>query len=111
MEFALYQRMTAHGTLTEIASDIPDAWFALASTLNWMHAEALLVEALGVSFGSARTFYQRVQKRALSDPQLNSVCEQLLFSLHQLAALKAIAAVPNKADVARVGIVAWYYSI
>jgi hypothetical protein len=52
-----------------------------------------------------------VQRRSLSDRELNSVCEQLLFALHQLASLRALAAVENKADVARIGIMAWYYGV
>lgn len=108
---SLYARMREHGTLTETPKDIPDAVFALPSTLNWMKALAILTTELGVDFQNARTFYQRVQRRDLAEPQLNSVFEQLLFSLNQLAALRALTAVPNKADVARVGIVTWYYGV
>jgi hypothetical protein len=103
--------MRNHGTLTEIPKDIPDSTFALPSTLNWMRAEAILVEDNGINFRSARTFYNRVQRNDLSEPQLNSVLEQLLFSLNQIAALRGMALVSNKADVARVGIVTWYYGI
>ena len=39
------------------------------------------------------------------------MCEQLLFVLNQIAALQALSAAPNKADVARTAIVAWYYCI
>lgn len=42
---------------------------------------------------------------------MNSVFEQLLFALNQIAALRGLSQVPNKADVARVGIVTWYYGI
>lgn len=108
---SLYKRMREHGTLTEPPGDIPDAPFALASTVNWMHANAILVSGLGVTFTAARAFYQRVQRKPFTEPQLNSVLEQLLFSLNQIAALRALAAAPNKADVARVGIVAWYYAV
>ncbi|TPG52051.1 hypothetical protein [Sphingomonas glacialis] len=108
---SLYSRMREHGTLTEAPRDIPDAVFALPSTLNWMRAQAILVTELSVDFRSARTFYQKVQRKDLPERQLNSVLEQLLFSLNQIAALKALATVPNKADVARVGIVTWYYGV
>lgn len=108
---SLYARMRAYGTLAEPAKEVPDAVFALPSTLNWMRGEAILVESSNVDFASARAFYQRVQRKDLSPPQLNSVCEQLLFTLHQIAALAALSSVPNKADVARVGIVAWYYGV
>lgn len=111
MNQSLYARMRTHGTLTETPQDIPDTVFALPSTLNWMKAEAILVTELGVTFQSAREFYKRVQKRDLSEREVNSVCEQLLFSLNQIAALRGLATVPNKADVARVGIVTWYYGV
>jgi len=107
----LYARMRTYGTLTETPQDVPDAVFALPSTLNWMKAEAILVSGLGVNFLSAKDFYKRVQRRDVTEPQANSICEQLLFSLNQIAALRGLATVPNKADVARVGIVTWYYGI
>src|SRR5690606_15689623 len=103
--------MRAHGTLTETPEEIPDAVFALPSTLNWMRAKAILVTDRSLKFSTARTFYQRVQRKDLTEPQLNSVFEQLLFSLNQIAALRGLATVPNKADVARVGIVTWYYGV
>jgi len=108
---SLYTRMRTHGTLTETPEEIPDAVFALPSTLNWMRAEAILVSAYGLNFSAAQAFYEQVQRKELSERQLNSIFEQLLFSLHQIAALRGIATVPNKADVARVGIVTWYYGI
>jgi hypothetical protein len=43
-DFSLYARMHQHGTLTEKASDIPDAIFALPSTIHWMRALAVLVD-------------------------------------------------------------------
>jgi hypothetical protein len=103
--------MRTHGTLTEAPEEIPDAVFSLRSTLNWMRAEAILVSDCALDFSTAQAFYGRVQRKELSERQLNSVFEQLLFSLHQIAALRGTAAVPNKADVARVGIVTWYYGV
>jgi hypothetical protein len=109
--FSLYQRMREHGTLGETPGDVPDARFTLPSTINWMRALAILVKELKLDFASARDAYAQVRRRALSERELNSVCEQLLFALHQLAALRAIATVENKADVARIGIMAWYYGV
>ena len=106
---SLYTRLRTHGTLAEAPGDIPDAVFALPSTLHWMRAEAILVRELDVNFGTARHTYRTVQRRAMTDREANSVFEQLLFSLNQIAALRALNAAPNKADVARVGIVTWYY--
>jgi hypothetical protein len=34
--------MLAHGTLTEAPSDVPDARFALPSTIHWMRALPIL---------------------------------------------------------------------
>lgn len=110
-DFSLYTRMQEHGTLAEKPSDIPDARFALPSTIHWMRALAILVEDIGLDFKTAKKFYANVQRRQLSDREINSVCEQLLFALHQLASLQAISDVKNKADVARIGIVAWYYGV
>lgn len=108
---SLYARMREHGTLTETPAEIPDAVFALPSTLNWMRAQAILIAECGVNFRAAKAFYQKVQRKDLTEPQINSVLEQLLFSLNQIAALRAMSSVPNKADVARVGIVTWYYGV
>lgn len=88
---SLYTRMRTHGTLTETPEEIPDAVFALPSTLNWMRAEAILVLDRSLNFSAAQTFYTRVQRKELTEQQLNSVFEQLLFSLHQIAALRGIA--------------------
>lgn len=109
-DFSLYQRFTTQGTLSE-PGEVPDPRFALPSTVNWMHALAVLVESNGVRFSSALSFYGRVAKRAFTPQEENSIFEQLLFSLHQLSALEALRQIPCKADVARVGIVAWYYGI
>jgi hypothetical protein len=109
-DFSLYQRFTTQGTLSE-PDEVPDPRFALPSTVNWMHALALLVKSDGVHFNGALSLYGRVAKRTFSSKEENTIFEQLLFSLHQLSALEALRQIPCKADVARVGIVAWYYGI
>lgn len=110
-DFSLYKRMREHGTLAETPEDIPDARFALPSTINWMRALAILVKELNLSFSTAVRAYGAVQRRSMPDRDLNTVCEQMLFTLNQLASLRAIANVENKADVARIGIMAWYYGV
>jgi len=110
-DFSLYKRMREHGTLAETPQDIPDARFALPSTINWMRALAILVKELDLSFSTAVRAYGAVQRRSMPDRDLNTVCEQMLFTLHQLASLRSIAKVDNKADVARIGIMAWYYGV
>jgi hypothetical protein len=108
--FSLYRRFTEQGTLSE-PNGLPDPRFALPSTVNWMHALATIVMDQMVDFSSASSFYKTVGKRTFSQQEENSIFEQLLFSLHQLSAIEALRSIPCKSDVARVGIVAWYYGI
>ena len=108
--FSLYNRFTTQGTLSD-PDEVPDPRFALPSTVNWMRALAILVQARGLNFASASTFYSSVQKRVGTPQEENTVFEQLLFAVHQLSALEALRSSTSKADVARVGIVAWYYGI
>lgn len=110
-DFSLYARMREHGTLAEPASEIPEARFALPSTIHWMRALAILTRANAIGFASGRLLYATVQKRPMAAREVNSACEQLLFALHQIAALRALSKAENKADVARIGIMAWYYGI
>lgn len=108
--FSLYNRFTTQGTLTD-PEEVPDPLFALPSTVNWMRALALLVQDRGVTYASASSFYVNVQKRVSTPQQENTIFEQLLFSVHQLSALSALRTSTSNADIARVGIVAWYYGI
>ncbi len=106
----LYTRIVQVGTLSE-PNGVPDPQFALPSTVNWMRALAALVHYHGVSFGSASSRYAHVSVRKASAHEENTIFEQLLFALHQCSAVQALKAVPSKADISRVGIVAWYYGI
>lgn len=108
-DFSLFGRFSEFGTLSE--TDFPESRFALASTINWMRALAILVAEEEVSYSSARSFYKKTQKIHMEEARLNSVYEQTLFALHQISSLKAISTAPNKADVSRLGIIAWYYGI
>lgn len=109
-EFSAYHRIVGHGTLSE-PKGAPDPQFALPSTANWMRALALLVSDDGSSFKEAAKTYSRVQKRQMTAYEENSIFEQMIFAAHQLSALEAMKSVPRSADVARVGIVTWYYGI
>ena len=111
MTKSLYDRLSTDGTISETPQDIPDPKFALPSTIHWMRALAILVAELGLDFPAAEKFYSHVAVRALPPREMNTVFEQLLFALNQIAALRAIGAAPNKADVARIAIVTWYYGI
>src|SRR3546814_1643284 len=70
---SLYKRLRRFGTLTESPNDIPDAVFALPSTIHWIRALAILVDDRAVAFQSARIFYGKVQKREMDDRTLNTV--------------------------------------
>lgn len=106
----LYKRIVETGTLTE-RGGVPNPQFALPSTINWMRAIALLVLHRGLGFSTARTFYALTSRRSFSPHEENTILEQLFFALHQLAALDAFRSISRRADVARMGIVSWYYGI
>lgn len=107
---SLYNRFVTQGTLSD-PDEVPDPRFALPSAVNWMRALSILVQDRSLDFGSASSFYSGVQKRVATVREENTTFEQLLFAAHQLSALEALRTSPSKADVARVGIVAWYYGI
>jgi hypothetical protein len=108
--FSLHQRFVTSGTISE-PNGVPDPGLALASTVNWMRALAMLVTASGLNFATATTFYGAVQKNKFSEQEENTVLEQLLFALHQVSAMEAMKQTSRKADLARVASVAWYYGI
>jgi hypothetical protein len=64
--------------------------------------------AAGLNFATAHTFYAAAARHTFNPQAENTILEQMFFALHQLAALNAFRAVPRRADVARMGIVAWY---
>jgi hypothetical protein len=107
---SLYKRITETGTLSE-PNGVPNPIFALPSTVNWMRGLALRVSNQGIDSESSKSFYSSVSKRNASEHEINTILEQLLFALHQCSALHALRQVPRKADVARVGIVSWYYGV
>ena len=111
----LYRRIVkgisgSTGTLSELTGT-PEPRFALQSTVNWMHALALIVQYDEIAWTSMQAFYATVQKATLTEPAINTVFEQLLMSLHHLAALRAMAKAESDCDLARVAIMAWYYGI
>lgn len=106
----LYDRIVNTGTIAE-PKGVPKPEFALPSTINWMRSLAIALETQPINYQNAKAFYSNVQRRKMPDQQENTIFEQLLFALHQCSALHALCKAPNKADVARVGIVTWYYGI
>ncbi len=108
---SLYKRLTETGTLSE-PEGVPEPRFALPSTVNWMRALALLVDEEDINPTTAMSFYSsKVSPRRAIEQEENTTLEQLLFALHQCSALHALQALPSKTDVARVGIITWYYGI
>lgn len=106
----LYKRITETGTISE-PKGVPDPVFALPSTVNWMRGLAMRVESQGIDYGFSKSFYSSVSKRNACELQINTILEQLLFALHQCSALHALRQIPRKSDIARVGIVSWYYGV
>jgi len=112
----LYERITkgrphATGTLAE-PSGTPEPRFALQSTVNWMRALALIAEEKDFAWASMGKFYAHVTVNSgLSEPAVNTVFEQLLMSLHHLSALDAMVVAASDRNLARVGIVTWYYGV
>lgn len=106
----LTKRFLEQGTLTD-PDGIPDPAFSLPATLNWMRALAILVNDQPIDTAFMKGLCAGVSKGTLSDQAVNTVYEQLLMSLHHLAALKAMATLPNQIDTARSAIVTWYYGV
>lgn len=108
--FSLHKRFTKTGTKSK-SSGYPEAQFSLPSTINWMRSMALIVKHEGINSAKANTLYATIPKRSIPEEEENTIFEQLLFSLHDCSALRALKHSPNKVDVARIGAVSWYYGI
>ena len=98
------------GTLDGRPSD-RNPEYALNSTFNWAKALAMLCSS-SISKESARQFYdEKVRNSSPRDEAINSAFEELVFSLHELASIKAMAEANNQATFYRSSVVAWYYAI
>jgi hypothetical protein len=106
----LYDRIIGQGTINEPGGK-PEPLFALPSTVNWMRALHILAENLPIDFTTATTFYRAQSRRAMDDLVVNTTLEQLFLSLHHLSSLHQLCKVSPVADIARIGILAWYYGI
>jgi hypothetical protein len=106
----LYQRIIEGGTINEPEGK-PDPRFALPSTVNWMRALSLLVDAKAVNYDSAKKFYASQGKRSMHPLVENTVLEQLFLGLHHVSALEKMKNAETAADFSRIGILAWYYGI
>lgn len=106
----LYDRIIGNGTINEPEGK-PEPEYALRSTVNWMRALAMLVEEHEFSFRTARKNYEEIGKRHMDELVENTVLEQLFLGLHHLSAIEALAEAKNPADMARLGILGWYYGL
>jgi hypothetical protein len=106
----LYDRIIGQGTINEPGGK-PEPLFALPSTVNWMRALRILVEDLPINFATAAAIYHDQNRRAMDDLVVNTILEQLFLSLHHLSALHKLRNVSPVSDVARIGILTWYYGI
>ena len=110
-KYTLYDRITQQGTLSE-PTGVPDPTYSLPSTVNWMRGLAMRIVEENIDVNYCNNFYNGVQRNnSFSDHEINSILEQLLFSLHQCSALRSLNLSPNKSDVSRIGIITWYYGI
>ncbi len=105
-----YDRILNQGTLSE-PKGVPNPEYSFPSTLYWMRGLQLRVTSAEINPVSAKDFYKSVNKKTASDHEINTTLEQLLFALHQCSGLHALKNVARTSDIARVGIVAWYYGI
>jgi hypothetical protein len=76
-----------------------------------MRALTILVEHQRIDWSSMASFYANVQRANLPEPAVNTIFEQLLMSLHHLAALNAMIRASSERDLARVAVMTWYYGI
>ncbi len=106
----VYKRIVQQGTLSE-PKGVPNPEYSLPATLNWMRGLSILVHSAGINSGFAKKTYSSINKRTATTHETNTTLEQIIFALHQCSALHALKSVPRKSDIARVGIVAWYYGI
>ncbi len=110
VNFSLHKRFTKTGTKSK-PDGYSEAQFSLPSTINWMRSMALVVKHDGIDSSKANTLYAAIPPRSILEEEENTIFEQLLFSLHECSALRALKYSPNKVDVARIGAVSWYYGI
>jgi hypothetical protein len=105
-----YGRIITQGTINEPKGN-PNPQFALQSTVSWMLALRLLIEAEGVNFESAAPFYAASSKRKMGVHEENTVLEQLFLGLHHFSILEQFRSGTRASDYARVGLLAWYYGV
>ena len=106
----LYNRIVKQGTIGEPEGK-PEPQWALPSSVNWVASLRILTETAPINFANAHTFYVSHGRRDMTPLVENTVFEQLFLALHHLSALKQLATIRPVTDVARIGVLAWYYGI
>lgn len=104
----LYDRVINTGTINEPGGK-PTPEYALQSTVSWMRSLEFLTRS--INFTTATANYHGLGRRNMGVLVENTVLEQLFLSYHHLSALHAMRHAPVQADVARLGILGWYYGI
>jgi hypothetical protein len=104
----LYDRVINTGTINEPGGK-PTPEYALQSTVSWMRSLEFLTRTINYTTASAA--YQGLGRRDMHVLVENTVLEQLFLALHHLSALQTMTGAPVQADVARLGILGWYYGI
>lgn len=86
--------------------------FAFRSTVNWMHALALLTTENNFSDANLKEKYSNTQRRSHNIESDNLVFENILMALNYLSSLETLKNTPTrKQDIVHIAIVSWYYSI
>ena len=105
-----HQSMLKKGTIFD-PKGIPNPEFACRATVNWMRGLSILMDGITNDPDFLIKFYDNVRPVQMSEQKVNTIFGQLLYAIHQCSALRSFQSVANKADIAEVGIVTWYYGI
>jgi hypothetical protein len=76
-----------------------------------MRALAIVADHEKLDWASMSRYYAAVEPGKASPQAVNTVFQQLLMSLHHLAALRELVNARSDHNLCRMGIVAWYYGI
>jgi hypothetical protein len=104
--------MQTYWILDRLFSDRQIPNFSFNSTVNWMHALAILVNEKEFSDEELKKHFSGVNRRITNQGADNIVFENTLMAFHNLAALDALKnASSDKYDTVRLAIISWYYCI
>ncbi len=106
----LEDRFMKHGTSTAPKTG-KNFDFSLNATINLMRAFAIVVADEKIDKTKAASHFSTIKPVKYSLQVTNTIFEQLVFALHQCAAMDEFSKSTNPANIARVASVAWYYGI